>query len=274
MSAAVVAVGALGAASCADIRAPSYSGAPRSFVTSFESVGDFSGFYIVPPGVFDSSHELSTDNVYHGTYAHKAWITAARAPDNDGSEYRPHRAYPTVNFQKTADGIYRTPCLVSIWVYLDMTLLDRQPGHIDDWMSFATLTPDASDNWTRTVLVNTGPDGYARLMHVPRQGEQVYQYQADSVNDPSGSLRFPYRQWVRFDVFIDFDAANGYAKLWQNGRLVSSARVEGGAGGIAQAHFGLYASAAVPSGTVYNDRLRIVEVADESEAAPLVQSAW
>ncbi len=259
---------------CGDIRSPTYSGPPRTFETSFESLDDFNGFYIVPPGSYDSSHALSQDIAVHAAFAHKAWILAARAADNDGWEYRPHRAYPTIQFQKTPEGVYRTPCLASVWVYLDMTLVDRPPGRIDDWMSFATLTPDASDDWVRTVLVNVGPDGYARLMHVPRQGEQIHLFQAGSPNDPSGALLFPRGTWVRFDVYIDFSASGGYAKVWQNGDLVSYAAVEGGAGGLAQAHFGLYASAAVPSGVVYNDRLRIAEVPGEAEAFALVQAAW
>ena len=259
---------------CANINAPAYNGPPRTFETSFEALADFDGFYIVPPGEYASSHELSSENVQQGSYAHKAWIVAARASTNDGPEYLPHRAYPTIQLQKTTDGIYRTPCLVSLWANLDISLVDRPAGSIDDWFSFVTLTPDSSDNWSRTVLVNIGPDGYARLMHVPRQGEQAYIYQASLATDPGGALKYPYREWVRLDVYIDFGAAGGYAKVWQNGDLVSHAAVEGGQGGLAQAHFGLYASAAISSGTIYNDRLRIMEVADEAEASALVSAGW
>ncbi len=273
--AAAAAIAAMTLASCGDIRSPTYSGPPRTFETSFEAVSDFNGFYIESGGSFDSGQELSGENVHHGALAHKAWIIQARAADNDGWEYRPHRAYPTINFQWTPDGIYRTPCLVSLWVYLDMPLEFRPPGKINDWMSFVTLTPDSSDDWVRTVLVNVGPDGYARLMHVPRQGEQTYIYQAGANgNDPTGALKFRQKEWVRLDVYIDFSPSGGYAKVWQNQQLVSHAAVEGGAGGLAQAHFGLYASAAVPSGTVYNDHMRIREVGGEAEAVGLVEAAW
>jgi hypothetical protein len=47
---------------------------------------------------------------------------------------------------------------------------------------------------------------------------------------------------------------------------MSHAAVEGALGGLAQAHFGLSASAAIASGTIYNDRLKIREVVDETEA--------
>ena len=100
--------------SCVNFATPTYTGSLRSFETSFETASDFDGFYIVPPGDYDSNHELSTDTVYSGTYAHKAWILNARAQNNDGIVYLPHRAYPTIQFQKRPDGIYRTPGLVTL----------------------------------------------------------------------------------------------------------------------------------------------------------------
>ena len=45
--------------SCSDIEKPSYSGTKRTFESSFESLDDFNGFYIVPLGNYDSSQELS-----------------------------------------------------------------------------------------------------------------------------------------------------------------------------------------------------------------------
>jgi len=247
--------------------AESITTSPRTFETSFEQVSDFDGFYIVPQNDFDSNHDLAPDIVKDGVKSHKAWILKARDINNDGLIYLPHRAYPTIQFHKTSTGSFRTPCLVSFWVYLDINLVDKPTGSIDDWFSFATLSPDSSDSWSRTVLVNITPDGYVRLVHVPRQGEQIYVFQTDS-------LKFPYRQWVRLDILIDFNSTNGYAKVWQDSQLVSHAKVEGGDGLLAQAHFGLYASAAIPSGTIYNDKLRIKEVKDEAEALALVSDSW
>lgn len=43
-------------------------------------------------------------------------------------------------------------------------------------------------------------------------------------------------------------------------------RVSGGEGRLSQAHFGLYASAAINEGIVYNDELTIREIADENAA--------
>lgn len=207
-----------------------------------------------------------------GQYAHKAWILKAHAENNDGLIYLPHRAYPTVQLQKNTDGIFRTPCLVSLWVYLDMELIDRKKGFIDDWFSFITLTPDQSDSWNRTVLVNLTPDRYVKLVHVPNQGEQIRIFQADSINDPKKLLIFKLRMWTKLDVYIDFNSTKGYAKVWQNGKLVSQALVRGGNGGLAQIHCGLYASAAISSGVIYNDKLIVKEIDNEDDIQTFTES--
>lgn len=259
--------------SCSDIEKPSYSGLMRTFESSFESLDDFNVFYIVPLGDYDSNQELSSEEVKNGHYAHKAWILKARDVNNDGLIYLPHRAYPTIQLQKSTNGIFRTPCLVSIWVYLDMTMKFRPKGSINDWFSFLTLSPDQSTNWNRVVCINTRPDGYIRLVHVPNQGEQIRIFQADSINNPDKSLQFKHKTWTRLDVYIDFAAKYGYAKVWQNGKLVSHALVSGGNGGLAQIHCGLYASAAIPSGVIYNDNLIIREVENEEEVLAFINSA-
>lgn len=253
------------------IRSPDYTGPLREFESGFESQDDFKGFYIVPSGDYQSSHELSTQEVFQGRYSHKAWITAPRAIHNDGPAYLPHRAYPTIQLHKTAEGSFRTPCLITLWVFTDVELQPRDG--IDDWLSLVTLSPDASDLWSRTILVNLTTDGYLRLVHVPAQGQQQHLFQAGPSTPPPGDrdLRFPQGQWVRLDVYLDLDPQEGYAKVWQDGALVSHAQVYGGKGGLAQAHFGLYAGAALSAGTVYNDDLSIREVRDEVHAGEIMK---
>jgi hypothetical protein len=203
----------------------------RVFSTSFEEIKDFANFYIVPPGDHGSDHSLSDDRVYSGNYSHKAVIVVPNDSDNDSQDYKPHRAYPTVQFQKTEEGVFQTPVLVTLWVWLDINLEFRDG--IDDWFSFATLSPDTSDEWSRTVVVNLTTDGFVRLVHIPNQGEQIHLFQMDSAGE---NVSFPLKTWTRLDVFIDFSKSNGYAKVWQNGALVSHALVNGGNGSLAQAH--------------------------------------
>jgi hypothetical protein len=111
-------------------------------------------------------------------------------------------------------------------------------------------------------------------VHVPLQGQQQRLFQVDSLLDPTGSLLFSQKSWVRIDILINFDPTTGYAKVWQNGKLISHAKVQGGNGTLAQAHFGLYAAAAIPSGIIYNDKLRIKEIAGESAAISLINAEW
>ncbi len=129
----------------------------RVFATSFESVTDFEDFYITPQNHLGTTfHELTDSIVYSGTYSHRAWIKGSNSVST--SINNNHRGYPTVQFQKTSEGSFKTPCYVSLWVWLDMELNANTIGE-DDWFSFATFTDDETDNWRRTVLVNLSADG-------------------------------------------------------------------------------------------------------------------
>ncbi len=219
----------------------------RQFVTSFESVSDFDGFYITPQEHLGTKHELSDSIVHSGTYSHKAWIIAAN-PNSTPFQNNNHRGYPTVQFQKTPKGPFKTPCYVSLWVWLDMEL-NENPGNEDDWFSFATFTDDESNNWYRTVLVNLSSDGFVHLQHTTNQGEQEHIFQTDDIT-------FPQKEWVELKIFLDF-GDDGYAKVWQNGELVSHAKIGNITNKLSQAHFGMYCSPQISAGVVYNDDLKI-----------------
>lgn len=227
----------------------------RIFETSFESVDDFNGFYITPQGHLGTTYHNIQDTIVHsGAFAHAAWITGANPPSGLFVNNN-HRGYPTIQLQKTPQGVFKTPCYVTFWVYLDMTLQAHSPEN--DWFSFATFTSDESDAWTRTVLINLAyEDSCIRLMHVPNQGQQNHIYQTTS-------LKFPQRQWVEIKAYLDFDPINGYAKVWQNGILVSHADISGCNGNLAQAHLGMYSAPQITEGFVVNDDLRIEEVDHE-----------
>jgi hypothetical protein len=212
----------------------------RVYRTSFESMDEFSGFYILPKNQYGTaSYELSTQQVHSGRYAHKGYIYGSNYIHN-------HRAYPTIQLQKLPGGGFRTPCVIEFWVWLDVAL---KPG---EWFSFATFTPDPSDKWSRVVTLNIGAEGWPHLMHVPAQNHSEWIYQ-------NKTIQYPMKEWVKFRVYLDFSAEHGCAKAWMNGQLVSEAKVEGGHGMLEQAHFGLYAHPSVSKGEVYNDDLVIFE---------------
>ncbi len=226
----------------------------KEFKSSFENVEDFSGFYLTPQDYQGTSfHELSDTIVRSGTYAHRAWIDGANPPSITTNNN--HRGYPTVQLQKTTEGVFKTPAYVTLWVWLDMELQQSNNGGEEDWFSFATFTDDESDNWAETVLVNLSKEGFVHLMHVPTQGKKEYIFQTNTI-------AFPQKEWVELTIYLDF-SSNGYAKVWQNGTLVSHAKVEKAKNQLAQAHFGLYCPPQMVKGVVYNDDLWIREVDNE-----------
>ena len=218
----------------------------QTYQTSFESVEDFSGFYISPQDHMNSaSHDQSTLQVRSGQFSHMGWVTAPN-PASSRSVNNNHRGYPTIQMYKRDGGAFRTPALIEIWVWLDM---DLKPG---EWFSFATLDHTTSDRWD-SVLVNLSDEGFVHLMHVPTNGQGIHTFQ-------TSSIKFPFRQWVKLSMEIHFDRENGYAKVWQNDQLVSTAEVRKGNRYFTQAHFGLYAPPSVSSGVIYNDDLIISEL--------------
>ena len=227
----------------------------RVFESSFESATDFSGFYITPQAHQGTSfHELSDSIVRTGNFSHKAWINGSNPPSSSTVNNN-HRGYPTVQFQNTEQGVFKAPCYITLWVWVDMELKKDSLGGEDDWLSLATFTDDESVNWSRTVLVNVGYEGFLHLGHVPVQGQQEYIFQ-------NTSLKFPQKEWVEIKVFLDF-GSDGYSKVWQNGELVSHAKVSNVENKLSQAHFGLYCPPQMIAGTVYNDDLLIREVEKE-----------
>ena len=216
----------------------------RIFQTSFESVSDFTNFYITPQNTTNSNHDLVSEQVHSGTYAHKGWILAANSPSTPTVNNN-HRAYPTVQLYKTEFGAYKTPVLIEFWVWLDATIA---PG---EWVSLATLDHTTDDVWDG-VLVNVNDQGIIHLMHVPLNGQGVRTFQTTTTT-------IPLQTWVKVSVEIHFDSTAGYAKVWQNDELVSTATVGRGDGYLTQCHFGLYAPPEMSSATIYNDDLTIKE---------------
>lgn len=243
------------AAACA--AAESKTQASRQFQSGFESIADFNGFYITPQNYQNAAtHELAGTQSVSGL-SHHAYIYAA-GPACPAWQNCNHRAYPTIQLQKTSAGAYRTPVEVELSVRLNMSLAAGQ------WVSFVTLTSDPSDAWARTLLLNlgyingTGGQPYVHLYHLPNQGQGGWTYQISDANNP---LPFPQNQWVTLKVCVDWNSTGGFARAYQNGTLVSAGPLSGGCGLVQQAHFGLYAPPTLTSGAVYNDNLTIREVA-------------
>ncbi|MBX7058621.1 MAG: polysaccharide lyase [Leptospirales bacterium] len=241
------------AASCnADLQR---SQANRQFLSGFEAVSDFNGFYLTPQNYQNAAaHELQNTIARTGN-AHRGYVYAS-GPSCPFWQNCNHRGYPTVQLHKSSQGSFRTPVYIEIYTRLDMNVADQQ------WFSFMTLSADASDSWSRVVLVNLGnlnrgTTNFVHLMHVPLHGQSNWSYQTTETNSPAPYVNGAF---VRIEACIDFDPNTGFARVRQNGVLVSEAPVRGACGVLHQAHFGLYAIPTISSGSIYNDDLTIREV--------------
>jgi hypothetical protein len=217
----------------------------RVYGTGFERDRDLAGFYVTPQSPM-TRHEVRRGGAHRGRRAHVAWLTGQTGSEPvDGPN---HRGYPTIQLHKRPAGACVAPCLVQFWARVDDVDLRR-----GEWLSLATLSPDASDRWSRVVTVNIGWEGWLHLFHVPDQGagERVLQ---------RTDVPFPRGRWVRVTIWLDLDPQRGAAAVWQDGRLMSAARVRGGDGTLDQLHFGLYAPPSLTRGVVHNDDIRVFRV--------------
>jgi hypothetical protein len=260
----------------------------KVFTSGFESEDDFKKFSITPQKHLGStSHCKSDEHVRSGHCAHKAWIE--KSNEVLEGQNTNHRGYPTVQLYKRDAGVFKGRVVVDVWVWLDVQLSKEKEKN---WFSFATLTAYSDDRWMRCVLVNLSNEGIVNLMHVPIQNagnRDIFQ---------TDSIKFPMKKWTQLTVYLDMTANNEYkspyAKVWQDGQLVSAARtnfrmnpsdydrklwpkelanwdgksIEGAeqllgyrfTDGLAQAHFGMYAPPLLTRGCVYNDDLSIFEL--------------
>src|SRR6266850_1890997 len=193
----------------------------RTFSAGFESLDEFAGMY-VSPQTASTRHALVVSPRHSGRKAHCGWLTGpGTSADRDGPN---HRGYPTAQLWRLSGGGFATPAVVDIWVWADVAM------KYGDWVSFATLSADASDRWTRVVTVNLDPGGWINVFHVPNQGEHVAEIETHRP--------FPMRTWVHLTITIDFDRRHGRVSVLQDNELVARARVNGGHGRLEQAHFG------------------------------------
>jgi|GEM_PF-943107 len=259
----------------------------KQFSSGFENVSDFNGYYITPQNSTGVSHGLTGTVKYSGNYSHYAFITAANTPVPYTNTN--HRGYPAVQLYKDK-GVFSGVVFCEFMARINIDLYDEADKN---WLSFATLCTYSDDQWQRTLQVNIDRNYRLNVMHVPEQ----MAFAQDILENTS--VVFPRNTWVKISVVIDFSDMNQYGKpyikAWQDGVLVSGAtfnpRVNPEtidplwwpsclagwapsqgiaqaesmcslvyAGGLAQAHFGLYAPPLLASGEVWNDDLAIYEI--------------
>ena len=259
-----------------------------SYATSFETVEEFSRFYIVPQNhKSTASHSLASELSVSGKSSHKAWIYGKNEQLKNTNTN--HRAYPTIQMSKTSLGIVKTAVLVEISVWADIDLYRAEDK---SWFSLATFTSYDDTEWFRSYLINVDTDYKVHLMHVPNQGESK-----PDIFSKAG-VALPRRAWSKITTYIDYTRNNRFQSpiiaVWQDGGLVSASRFNDRVdpssvrpelhpkclkgwdgrevaqaekmcglkyeGGLAQMHFGLYAPPLLSRGVIYNDDLSVSKV--------------
>lgn len=265
----------------------------KKYYTSFETVKEFSKFYIVPQNHKKStSHDLTTETKVSGNKSHKSWVYKQNKIKS--GENTNHRGYPTFQLSKTSLGVIKTAAIVDFWVNVDVPLKKKNG---ESWVSLATLGSYSDNTWPRVYLINLDSQYRLHLMHIPNQSENLSDiYQAKS-------LILPRKKWVRVTAYIDYTDSNRFddpfIAIWQDGVLAGAAHLNDRInphsspsshwpkclknwdrksmtqaeklcklsyeGGLSQAHFGMYAPPYVSSGTIYNDDLTILEILKDGQ---------
>jgi len=264
----------------------------NQYFTSFESNSEFVNDYRVPNNYLNTSnHYLSNTMQVTGQSSHMAYMYGTNQVVTGVNTN--HRGYPAFEFSKTSIGVLHQSVLIEFYVWTNINIPQINNANID-WISLATFTSYDDIYWPRVYLINMDSTNQLYLMHMPEQEQAVHDiYQAQ--NHP-----MPLQTWVKLSTYIDYTTNNQYGSpfmaLWQDGVLVSAAtfnpRIDvqtyrnlpnapscltslpAGAtpaqaeascgcnyvGGLAQAHFGLYAAALLSTGKIFNDDLTISEI--------------
>jgi hypothetical protein len=190
--------------------------------------------------------EGSGQPIRSGRYAYKGWI--------EGTASESHRPYPGISLREDA---IETPLINTFWVY-------QSQVEGEGWVHFGTWGNCVQDggncgtgNWalhTMSVLndllefAHTDPHGGVYLGPEPR-------------------VPFPYNQWVRFTVYVNYGASTGTVQVWQDGIPMLRADVvdidqNSGTPVLGFAHWGAYAAGTVSATTQYNDDIQVWSVSE------------
>lgn len=220
----------------------------KIFETDFSDLSIWNGQYIEPTETPWHRHGIVP--CPGGGMMHESVISSAM-PDN-----KPHRMYGCLRFLDP----FKTPCLISLEVWTSILLAGAQ------WNSLATFCSNGTDAWDNVTTLNLDASRVPYLMHVPRYEERAPLYQAKLPLLKSG--------WSRLHTYLDYSPNWGYAKVFNEDKLVSAGRVEAGDRVLRQVHFGGYTDSSVASGFTRNRRIRIMEVENEAQADQIIRTPW
>jgi hypothetical protein len=188
---------------------------------------------------------------HSGRYAEKEHTT--RDPSNFDKSAS-HRGYCFQSWRSTNGAPIPTPIVVTAWVYLQK--FDSQ-----DWFSFITLISTPTEGY---------PQGSILTLDMLPSRELIVWCQPKHQSEPAFNIeqtkrpkaKVPLNQWVKLQVYVDWNGSEGAVRVWQNDELVIDAPKKdiGPRSTLEKGHFGLYSGPNLNEITLYNDDLKVERV--------------
>lgn len=195
---------------------------------------------------------------HSGKYAEREHTTRDA---NNLAKGASHRGYCFQSWRSTNGAPISTPILVTAWVYLDK--FDSQ-----DWFSFITLISTPTEGY---------PYGSILTLDMLASGELTVWCQPKHQSGPAfhieqakqSKAKVPLNQWVKLQVYLDWNGSDGALKVWQNDELVIDASQKdiGPKSTLEKGHFGLYSGPNLNEITLYNDDLSVETIAKSASSA-------
>jgi hypothetical protein len=189
--------------------------------------------------------------VHSGRYAEKEHTTRDPSHLDKGAS---HRGYCFQSWRSTNGTPIQTPIVVTAWVYLEK--FDSQ-----DWFSFITLvsTPTESYPYGSILTLDMLPSRELTVWYQPKH-QNGPAFNIEQTKRPEAKL--PLNQWVKLQVYIDWNGSEGTVRVWQNDELVIDAPKKdlGPKSTLEKGHFGLYSGPNLNEITLYNDDLSVETV--------------
>jgi hypothetical protein len=164
--------------------------------------------------------------VYRGEHMYKGWA--------HGASDELHRPYPVLHTD------IPSPLVNRFMVYIDADY--DQVG--EDWIHLATW--GNNEDW----IVHTMSVRFRKVEMAHLDWEWI---------GPDPAPDFPLHQWVRFTVYIDYEAEEGgLVHVWQDGmHIMRGVFTQASGNHLLRAHWGLYAPGTLTQGAEYNDEIQI-----------------
>ena len=186
--------------------------------------------------------------VHSGKYAEREHTICD--PENSKGT---RRGYGFQSWRCTNKAPIPAPVVVTAWVYLEKF-------EMRDWFSLITLVSTPTEGYPNGSIVTLDTSAMLEPVVWCRKKTQVYSEPTFHIEQPGRpKAKLPLNQWIKLQVYLDFNGADGAIKVWQDDVLIINApKVDiGPKSTLEKGHFGLYCGGDIQEITMYNDDLSV-----------------